>query len=67
MDELLEMQTKLLEYVQMLANVATENEELQEKKYEWSLVASIFDQAFRIAFLIMIFLSTLAILYISRS
>lgn len=67
MDELLKMQTKLLEYVQMLANVATENEELQEKKYEWSLVASIFDQAFRIAFSIMIFLSTLAILYISRS
>ena len=67
MDELLKMQTKLLEYVQILANVATENEELQEKKYEWSLVASIFDQAFRIAFLIMILLSTLAILYISRS
>ena len=61
------MQAKLLEYIQMLANVAIENEEFQEKKYEWSLVASIFDQAFRIAFLIMIFLSTLAIFYISRS
>ena len=46
----------------MLANVATENEQLKERKYEWSLVASIFDQAFRIAFLIMIFLSTLEIL-----
>jgi len=67
MDELLKMQAKLLEYIQMLANVATENEELQEKKYEWSLVVSIFDQAFRIAFLIMIFLSTLAIFSISRS
>lgn len=66
-EELVKMQQKLLEHVQILAHVVAENEQLRAKKYEWSLVASIFDQAFRIAFLLMFFLSTLTIFYFSKS
>ena len=67
MVELLKMQETLLQHVQMLTNVVVENEQLQAKKYEWNLVASIFDQAFRIVFLLMFFLSTLTIFYFSKS
>lgn len=66
MEELLKMQEKLLEHVQILSNVVAENEQLQEKKDEWNLVAAIFDRAFRIVFLIMFFLSTLSIFYFSK-
>ena len=65
MAELLKTQEKILEHVQMLCNVVTENEELQEKKDEWNLVAAIFDRAFRIGFLIMFFLLSLTIFYFS--
>ena len=65
MAELLKTQEKILEHVQMLCNVVTENEQLQEKKDEWSLVAAIFDRAFRIAFLIMFFLLSLTIVFFS--
>lgn len=65
MAELLKTQEKILEHVQMLCNVVTENEQLQEKKDEWSLVAAIFDRAFRIAFLIMFFLLSLTIIFFS--
>ncbi|XP_078356474.1 neuronal acetylcholine receptor subunit alpha-10-like [Oculina patagonica] len=66
MEELLKMQEKLLEHVQILSNVVTENEQLQEKKDEWNMVAAIFDRVFRIAFFIMFFLSTLTIFYFSK-
>ena len=65
MTELLKTQVKILEHVQMLCNVVTENEQLQEKKDEWNLVAAIFDRAFRIGFLIMFFLLSLTIFYFS--
>ena len=65
MAELLKTQEKILEHVQMLSNVVTENEQLQEKKDEWNLVAAIFDRAFRIGFLIMFFLLSLTIFYFS--
>ena len=65
MAELLKTQEKILEHVQMLCNVVTENEQLQEKKDEWNLVAAIFDRAFRIGFLIMFFLLSLTIFYFS--
>ena len=65
MAELLQTQEKILEHVQMLCNVVTENEQLQEKKDEWTLVAAIFDRAFRIGFLIMFFLLSLTIFYCS--
>ena len=66
-EELVKMQETLLEHVKILTNVVAENEQLQAKKDEWNTVASIFDQAFRIAFLLMFFLSTLTIFYFSRS
>lgn len=66
MAELLKTQEKILEHVQMLCNVVTENEQLQEKKDEWNLVAAIFDRVFRIGFLIMFFLLSLTIFYFSR-
>ena len=66
-EELVKMQEALLEHVQILTNVVAENEQLQAKKYEWNMVASIFDQAFRILFLLMFFLSTLTIFYFSKS
>ena len=66
-EELVKMQEALLERVQILTNVVAENEQLQAKKYEWNMVASIFDQAFRILFLLMFFLSTLTIFYFSKS
>lgn len=65
MAEFLKTQGKILEHVQMLCNVVTENEQLQEKKDEWNLVAAIFDRAFRIGFLIMFFLLSLTIFYFS--
>lgn len=65
MAELLKTQEKILEHVQMLCDVVTENEQLQEKKDEWSLVAAIFDRAFRIGFLIMFFLLSMTIFYFS--
>lgn len=65
MEGLLQTQEKILEHVQMLCNVVTENEQLQEKKDEWTLVAAIFDRAFRIGFLIMFFLLSLTIFYCS--
>ena len=65
MAELLKTQEKILEHVQMLCNVVTENEQLQERKDEWNLVAAIFDRAFRIGFLIMFFLLSLTVFYFS--
>lgn len=66
MGELLKMQEKILEHVQILSNVVAENEQLQEKKDEWNLVAAIFDRAFRIGFLIMFFLLSFTIFYFSK-
>ena len=65
MEALLKTQEKILEHVQLLCNVMTENEQLQEKKDEWNLVAAIFDRAFRIGFLIMFFLLSLTVFYFS--
>ena len=65
MEALLKTQEKILEHVQLLCNVVTENEQLQEKKDEWNLVAAIFDRAFRIGFLIMFFLLSLTVFYFS--
>lgn len=67
MEELLKMQETLLEHVQILSNVVAENEQLQEKKDEWNLVAAILDRVFRITFLIMFLLSTLTVFYFSKS
>lgn len=65
MEELLKMQEKMLEHIQTLTNEVAKNEHLQQKKDEWNMVASIFDRAFRILFLIMFFLSALTIVYLS--
>lgn len=66
-EELIKLQELLLEQVNILTKVVAQNEQLQAKKYEWNMVASILDKAFRIAFLFIFFLSTMTIFYIARS
>ena len=66
-EELVKMQETLLAHVKILTNVVAENEQLQAKKDDWNTVASIFDQAFRITFLLIFFLSTLTIFYFFKS
>lgn len=65
MEEMLKMQEKLLECVQILTKEVAKNEDVQEKKDEWNTVVAILDRAFRMLFSIMFFLSTLTIFYFS--
>lgn len=64
-DRRMEEMLKMLECVQILTKEVAKNEDVQEKKDEWNTVVAILDRAFRMLFLIMFFLSTLAIFYFS--
>ncbi|XP_022781674.1 uncharacterized protein LOC111322769 [Stylophora pistillata] len=64
-EEILKMQEKLLECVQILTKEVAKNEDMQEKKDEWNTAVAILDRAFRMLFLLMFFLSTLTIFYFS--
>lgn len=64
-DRRMEEILKMLECVQILTKEVAKNEDVQEKKDEWNTVVAILDRAFRMLFLIMFFLSTLAIFYFS--
>ena len=61
----MEEMLKMLECVQILTKEVAKNEDVQEKKDEWNTLVAILDRAFRMLFLIMFFLSTLAIFYFS--